>query len=304
MSLVVSDESQALLEPEQLVFDSSNWTSPVNVTLTPSPAHLLSPSASPINVTAVLQMPNKLPRRLSFKVADCMGDSLAYPFFVPGLPIALRGSTLARKPLQAAVCTNVTRDTGLAPSAVYLFRPQRDVEVALSTCRTAQLVVRYGLMPPAAALLVHNTCYQNVIAQGGFDTKLVVYQDVDHLGFDLATASPLLCSDAPCMAGSSLRVAMQAEISYAIVLTGFAGKAGSYQLDIKASNGSTVQGLTPSTGGSNSTAVSPVVVSEPATAALPFVVWGTGVWGACSAVCGPGTQARTVVCVQGTKQPS
>lgn len=292
VSLMLSDESLALLEPALVAFDSTNWTTAVNVTLTPSAAHLLSPTASPINITAVLQAPNQAPRRLSFKVDDCMGDSPAYPYFVPGLPISLRGSTLARKPLQVAVCNNVTRDKGLAPSAVYLFRPQRDVEVALSTCRTAQLVVR---LQRAAVCSVHKTAQQ-----GGFDTKLVVYQDVDSPNFDAATATPLLCSDAPCMAGSSLRVALQAEVSYAVVLTGFAGKAGSYQLDLKAADGATVQGLTPNRNASNSTQASPVRPNATPTATVPFAMWGTGVWGACSAPCGAGTQTRTVVCVQGS----
>lgn len=290
VSLVLSDESQALLDPQQLAFDGTNWSTAVNVTLTPSAAHLLAPSALPINVTAVLQVPTKPARRLSLKVADCMGDRPDYPFFIPGLPISLRGSTLARKPLQAAVCSNVTRDKGLAPSAVYLFRPQRDVEVTLSTCRTAQLVVR-------SAIKCQSTTSCTPYTQGGFDTKLIVYQDVDHPEFDPATATPLLCSDAPCMAGSSLRVAMQAEASYGIVLTGFAGKAGSYQLDIKSTNGTAVQGLTPKA--PNSTIVTPALAPAPVNGALSVAVWGTGVWGACSAACGPGTQERTVVCVQG-----
>lgn len=290
VSLMLSDETQAQLQPAQVVFDSSNWTQAVNVTLTPSAAHLLSPSASPISLVASLEGANNFSRSLSLKVADCMGDGPAYPYFIPGLPISLRGSTLARKPLQVAVCSNVTRDKGLAPAAVYLFRPKDDVEVSLSTCRTAQLVVRG----------TSDQHWRHTTTQGGFDTKLVVYQDVDQAGFDPATATPLLCSNSPCMAGASLRVAMQAEVSYAIVLTGFAGKAGSYQLDLKAANGTTVQGLTPSTGKGNSSVASNAT-STPVGTSLPFAVWGTGTWSPCSAACGAGTQKRAVVCVQGAQ---
>ncbi len=38
---------------------------------------------------------------------------------------------------------------------------------------------------------------------------------------------------------------MKANVSYGIVLAGFAGKAGSYQLDIQAVGGDSVQGMTP-----------------------------------------------------------
>jgi len=127
------------------------------------------------------------------------GDVCATATVINELPFVATGSTVGYGDDYDATCPHYAPG---APDVVYLFRPITDVQVNISLCNPGT----------------------------DFDTKLYVYRDA-------CLGAPLACNDDDCPGNRSrlVNLPLTAGVDYFIVIDGYGGGAGNYELTVDVS---------------------------------------------------------------------
>ncbi|BDA45353.1 probable extracellular serine proteinase at N-terminal half [Coccomyxa sp. Obi] len=208
----ISEAARATVFPGELMFTPDNWADPQVLWVSVGASAWLTTKSDQFYVDMALRSADdrydgKRPR---LRVIDKKGDTLEYPKVVHALPFWDSANTYFFNDDYTVNCPGEYIDQGGGKDVAYYFAPKQDAQITISLCASA----------------AHSDA---------FDTKLYVVADL--LSPRGTRLTPLACNDDFCGYQSKLTMDVRAGVAYGIIVDGFDGKFGTYELAITAAKG-------------------------------------------------------------------
>ncbi|KAL0038988.1 hypothetical protein WJX77_004310 [Trebouxia sp. C0004] len=211
VAVSLSNVSRAMVAPQQLLFTLNNWSTPqlLNLTTAAEAYHSVDSDDFYIQLDLTSNDPDFNNTHPRLQVSDSKGDTVEYPKAILSLPFSDQGNTYFFTDDYNIICGNQNSTASAGSKDVaYFFQPQEDCTVTIATCNSAEFV-------------------------DDFDTVVYVLGNASGPGLMEVVG----CNDDACSYLSRLQVNMTAGSAYAIVVDGYGGKFGQYQIDITAQQG-------------------------------------------------------------------
>ncbi|KAK9829252.1 hypothetical protein WJX72_004782 [[Myrmecia] bisecta] len=219
VNVALSDASRGQISVPQLQFDASSWQTPQQVSLSLQDSAWQTVASDPFNVDFDIQSEDGLfnGRKPILRVDDRKGDTLAYPKVIQQLPFSDQANTFFFNDDYQAQCNSQYLDSGGGKDVVYYFKPRDNGTITVSLCASLNL-------------------------SEAFDTKLFVFAGLE----GPTPITRVACNDDFCGYQSQLMMDVKAGVAYGIVVDGFNGAFGPYQIDISPNNMALMMGSPPS----------------------------------------------------------
>ncbi|CAK0782475.1 hypothetical protein CVIRNUC_005706 [Coccomyxa viridis] len=216
----ISDSTRGAAFPPTLRSTPQDWTHPKVIWIDVGTLAWLSTDSDEFYVDMALESRDSRydGNRPRIRVKDNKGDTLEYPKVIQSLPFWDTANTYFFNDDYTVTCNGQYTDQSGGKDVVYFFAPQQSARVIISLCASSAF-------------------------SDAFDTKLYVLADL--LAPKEGAVTPIACNDDFCGYQSQITMDVQAGVGYGIVVDGFAGKFGTYQITVSAAQGH-IQGALPS----------------------------------------------------------